>query len=167
MKTPLLITVFTILFQLQSSAKTIQNILPFGSKEKIIKIRELPDTSEFQLKDGTYYDIGSLYSKKQFLWLGYSYGTPEYVGYMGSQEKYVPLTESDLNKVAGIAKIQLPLNPEITFFDTYISRPLLLIIVLLMSYYGYQFYIKRKHIIELRAQEEIPSWPPSIQDVTE
>lgn len=139
MKTPLLITVFTILFQLQSSAKTFQSKLPFGSKEKIISIRELPNTTEFQLKDGTYYDIGSLYTKKRFLWLGYAYGEPEYVGYINSQEKYVPLTANDLNKVAGIAKIKLPLTPEISFFDKFISRPLLFVLLLITGFYGKRF----------------------------
>ena len=164
MRTPLLITILVILFQVPTNAQSIKNLLPFGSKEKIIRVRELPNIPEFQIKDGTYYDIGSIYTKKQFLWLGYSYGEPEYVGYLDSQQMYVPLSKEQLNIITNSAKVVLPENAEISFFDAYLSRPLIFIIVLLAAYYRKLFYIQRRQLLLSRAQEELPSWPPTMQD---
>ena len=161
MKTPLIISILAMFFHFQTYSNALQISLPFGSKEKIIKVRELPNTSEFQLKDGTYYDIGSLYTKKRFLWLGYSYGEPEYVGYLNSQEKYLPLTTKDLNTIAAQARIQLPLNPEISFFDSYLSRPLLTILVCILGYFGYRYFQKRREGSKNGHEEGLPSWPPN------
>lgn len=49
MRTPLLITILVILFQVPTNAQSIKNLLPFGSKEKIIRVRELPNIPEFQI----------------------------------------------------------------------------------------------------------------------
>lgn len=161
MKTSLLFTALIFLFHIQTNARSPKITLPFGTKEKIIKVRELPNTSAFQIKDGTYYDIGSLYSKKQFLWLGYSFGEPKYVGYLNSQEKYVPLTTEDLNLVAALAKIKLKPNPEISFFDKYISRPLLSILLCFICYASYSYYQGKKKNLDDIDEGELPSWPPN------
>ncbi|MFS4491744.1 hypothetical protein [Maribacter sp. 2308TA10-17] len=161
MKTSLIAFVLALIFNSYFFASKIGIPAPFGTQEKIIKVRELPDNFEFRIRDGSNYDIGSLYMVKRFFWLGYSYGEPKYVGYLNSQKKYAPFTSEELKQIAERAKIQIPKAPEISFFDRYISRLLLLCILGLSGFYGHKFYIRRKKIIAEKEQEELPSWPPS------
>lgn len=134
---------------------------PFGKSQKIIKIRELPDQPAFQIKDGTYYDIGCIYEVKRFLWLGYSFGDTEYVGYIDSQEKYVPLTAQELKNSTAKAKIKLTEKAKISFFDFYISRVLLLMVIVFIVFFSYTFYIQKKKMLKAQNQKELPSWPPN------
>ncbi|TMM57181.1 hypothetical protein FEE95_11870 [Maribacter algarum] len=161
MKISLIAFILAFIFNSQFFASKIGLPIPFGTEEKIIKIRELPDNFEFRIRDGSNYDIGSLYTVKRFLWLGYSYGEPKFVGYLNSQKKYAPFTSKELEQIAVRANIQLPEKAEISFFDLYISRLLLFVILSLSSLYGYKFYVRRRKVLTEREQEELPSWPPN------
>ena len=161
MKTSLFAFVIALVFNSYFFASKIGIPAPFGTQEKIIKLRELPDNFEFRIRDGSNYDIGALYTIKRFLWLGYSFGKPKYVGYLNSQEKYAPFTSDEIKEITVRANIQLPKEPEISFFDRYVSRLLLLVILGLTSYASHKYYLHRIKIQAETDQEELPSWPPN------
>ena len=82
--------------------------IPYGESEEIIKIVDLPDNENFQLDDGTYFDIGSKYTISHILWLAYSNTEPEIVGYVdGDEETYIEFTPEELKQIAEMAEIEI------------------------------------------------------------
>lgn len=161
MKTALtLCTITCALFSQMIFAK-VHFPVPFGSQEKIIKMRDLPDRPEFQLEDGTYFDIGSMYTIRHIFWLAYSNSESKLVGYVNSQDKYIEFTQEELQNIAAQAKIRLPERAKISFFDKYISKSLLVIILITSCYYGYQYYIKRRERRLQNTDDKGLPWPPN------
>lgn len=135
--------------------------LPFGTHERIIKVRDLPDTPQYQLKDGTYYDIGSMYEIKHIFGLSYSNSKSEYVGYIGSQDKYVHITPKELNMIIASTRTLIPEQAKITFFDKYVSKPLLLILLIGTGLLSRKFYVEYRLLKALNSEDDILPWPPT------
>lgn len=76
--------------------------IPGASSGNIVKVRDLPDTPLFQRPDGRYVDLGYRFT---------SGDAGEWVGYVGSSSKYLPLSESALKgmmMVAGMSELPPP-----------------------------------------------------------
>ncbi|WP_157578101.1 hypothetical protein [Tenacibaculum ovolyticum] len=109
--------------------------VPYGTEEKIIKIQDLPDTEDFKLKDGRYFDIGSKYTKSHLLWLSYSNTEPEIVGFIkGDESTFLKLSAEDLKRIEEITGVQIPKKGEVSFFDKFIGKGLLGVLALFVLY---------------------------------
>ena len=134
--------------------------LPFGSHERIVKVRDLPDTPQFQLKDGTYYDIGSMYEIKHIFGLSYSNSDAEYIGYIGSQDRYVVISPKELNTIVASTRTSIPEKAKIIFFDRFVSKPLLLLILLGIGFLCRKLFLRYRLQQALNEEDEILPWPP-------
>ncbi|MEO1265748.1 MAG: hypothetical protein AAFV26_08585 [Pseudomonadota bacterium] len=72
-----------------------------SSSPKIVKVRDWPNTSAFRRKDGRYVDLGWRHKRSGGEW----------VGYIGSRRRYVPLNEYQLKflmRKAGMSTLPSP-----------------------------------------------------------
>lgn len=90
--------------------------IPYGEKQKIIKVVDLPDTQDFQLEDGTYFDVGKMYTISHIVWLPYSNTKAVLTGYV-DDETYVDLTPEQVKEIAAHAKVEIPQEVTASFFD--------------------------------------------------
>lgn len=113
--------------------------IPYGEKQKIVKIVDLPDTEDFQLDDGTYFDIGKMYTISHIVWLPYSSTDAVLTGYV-DDETYVELTPEQIKEIAAHAKVEIPENVSPTFFDRIGGKIVLGLIVAGAVYF---FFIRK------------------------
>lgn len=126
-RTSLFITLFSLLFTFQASAK--MPIFFQTGAEHIYKVEELPDTEYFQLEDGTYMDLGVF--SKQFtiffipLW---NYDV-KWCGYEASEEYLIELTRDQLDDIAKEAGITIADSPSLPFWPSIGGKLLFLVII--------------------------------------
>jgi hypothetical protein len=160
MKSKVKFILIVLILGINSAHAKFSMSLPFGTHERIVKVRDLPDTPQFQLKDDTYYDIGSMYEIKNVFGLSYSNTTAEYIGFIGGQEKYVALTPEELNAIIATTRIKIPEEAKITFFDRFVSKPLLLLIFIVMGFFSRKYFLEYRRQPALKTEEDMLPWPP-------
>lgn len=78
--------------------------IPILSNHQIVKVRDLPNTPILRREDGKHVDLGYYYHR---LWGG------EWVGYIGSPNHYVPITDETLKALVHVGIIDsMPAEPE-------------------------------------------------------
>jgi len=137
-----LLTVTAALFSQLSFAKA-RIPIPYGTKDKIIKMVDLPDQEEFQLEDGRYFDIGSYYTIDHVIWLAYSHNEPQIVGYIDDSDEYLIFTPEELKEIGAIANVEIPAEAEVTFMDKIGGKVLLGIVALLAAYGIFSSYFSK------------------------
>ncbi|MDO6489996.1 MULTISPECIES: hypothetical protein [unclassified Cellulophaga] len=113
--------------------------IPYGEEQKIVKIVDLPDTEDFQLDDGTYFDIGKMYTISHIVWLPYSNTEPIITGYV-DDDTYVELSAENLKEIAEIAKVEIPETASASFFDRLGGKIILGLIGIVVLYGIYSSY---------------------------
>lgn len=75
--------------------------IPFGDREVLTKVADLPDTEEYKTEDGTYIDLATLHREFNIAYILplYVEEEPQLVGYDGKSDTYYNLTESQLNAI--------------------------------------------------------------------
>lgn len=82
-----------------------------AGRERVVKVLELPDTADFTLRDGSFFDLGYLMRTD---------GTGEWVGFVGSDALYIPLGPKSLAFImehAGIDKLPPEPKPEVSLLS--------------------------------------------------
>jgi hypothetical protein len=81
------------------------------SSEHIVFVMDLPNKPQLEHGNGTYVDLGYMFSPSGDRW----------IGHIGSSTRYLPLTEAKLSKVMAIAGLKelppIPDKPISMFFD--------------------------------------------------
>jgi hypothetical protein len=92
--------------QAEARRLRIPVVIPgFGSSEQIVRVVDLPDIAALKRDDGTYVDLGYLHKRSGGEW----------VGYVGSSETYIKLTEEKLNALLAVGGLKkLPPVPQRT-----------------------------------------------------
>ncbi len=128
--------------------------IPYGTEEKIIKIVDLPDTEDFKLEDGSYFDIGSMYTKSHLLWLSYSNSDPKIVGFVEGADMYLDLNAEQLAEIEKISGKTIPKTGSISFFDKFLGKGILGLLVLLVIYGIYSSFFGKEEEEETVVEEE-------------
>ncbi len=150
MKKKLKLSTIVLLFVLTGQAvyAKARIPIPYGTEEKIIKVLDFPDTEMFQLEDGSYFDLGSMYTKSHIVWLSYSNTEPVLVGLVegknGMEDSYLELTPEMLTEIEKTTGIELPKEGSVSFFDKFVGKFILGILVLSVLYGLYLKYIKKE-----------------------
>jgi hypothetical protein len=139
MKLKIVTLLFVCFFGIQNGIAKMGIPIPYGEEEKIVKIIDLPDTDEFKLDDGTFFDIGSMYTISHIVWLPYSNTEPKIVGYV-NDDTYLDLSEDDLKRIKEITNLNIPTTATATFFDRIGGKIGLGILGLIVLYGVYSSY---------------------------
>lgn len=110
--------------------------------EKIVKVADLPDTPDYQIRvehaygpgsDLQHVDVGYVWQQDRLLGCPVVNENGRYVGYVGSDTDYVKLDDGALEQLAAKAGVTIPVRSPIPFWDAWGGRLALLSIPLLLT----------------------------------
>lgn len=101
--------------------------------EKIVKEIDLPDTSDYQDKEGKHFDIGYRYKQITIFFIPVWNYDKQWCGAIkGDSDHYLIWSQDDAVAVADSAGLKLPDSPSLPFWDAYGGK--ILIVVLGIGY---------------------------------
>ena len=73
--------------------------IPFGDREVLNKVADLPDTEEYKTDNGNYIDLGTIHQEFNIAYILplYIEQEPRLVGYCEKEDTYYELTEEQLS----------------------------------------------------------------------
>ena len=114
----------------QANARVrIPIVIPIpGSSEKLVKVKDLPDIPLLRRKDGRYIDLGYKFNR---------FSGGEWVGYIGSSKRYLPLSKDGLKMLMLIGGLhKLPPVPERPGMFSGSSGTFWVIIIAIFVFFG-------------------------------
>ena len=108
--------VFLLVFAFSSSLYSAPVFFSTGG-EKLIKVRDFPDTPAFRTRSGKFVDAGYLYKQVTVFFVPVWNYEGRWVGYTGSDTRYLRISEKKLKAAAKKAGITLPDSPTLPFWD--------------------------------------------------
>ncbi|QWX84005.1 hypothetical protein H0I23_16385 [Cellulophaga sp. HaHaR_3_176] len=139
MKLSTLLTVGLLFFGLNSAIARARIPIPYGDEQRIVKVADLPDTEEYQIEDGRYFDIGKMYTISHIVWLPYNNTEVIYAGYV-DDETYVELSADEIKTIAAAANIKISEEASASFFDRIGGKIILGLLGLIILYGIYTTY---------------------------
>lgn len=91
-------------------------IFSWGS-EKIVKVKDLPYTADFQNDAGVHIDAGAVTKQICIFWMPVFNYDKKYCGYTGSDSQYYSVDESAFLSAARSQGVDLPDTPDLPFWD--------------------------------------------------
>lgn len=110
--------------------------------EKIIKVMDLPDEEWLQTPNGEYVDAGYIYKQVTILFMPVWNYDGRWIGYIGSEDEYVPLEDGELLEIVELAGLELPDSPSLPFWDTVGGK--ILFVLLVLFYFGWKSRAAKK-----------------------
>ena len=153
MKLSTLLTFGLLFLGLNAAIAKARIPIPYGEAQKIVKVTDLPDTEEFQLEDGRYFDIGKMYTISHIVWLPYSNTDAIITGYV-DDETYVELSPEELKEIAALAKVEIPETVTASFFDRLGGKIILGLVGLVILYGIYASYFGKDEEEEEATEEK-------------
>jgi len=108
--------------------------------DRIIKVADLPNTPDFEVNTRQQYDLGAK-PEKVHLDVGYLWSQNSlldfpilntdgrFVGYTGSDSRYIEFSKGELEDLTTKANIPMPQPPSIPFWDAWGGKLLLLVLI--------------------------------------
>ena len=118
-----------------------------GTSERIIKVADFPDKPEFQREikqqnavtsEKFYIDAGYAWTQTTYFWCPITNDTGRYVGHVGKDDKFLPMSPEEINRMAKTAQVVLPQSPSLPFWDAYGGKlvGLVILIVVILLFVG-------------------------------
>lgn len=119
-----------------ASARGIK--IPFGDREVLTKVADLPDTDEYRTEDGNYIDLGTLHKEFNIayimpLWVEEE---PRLVGYCEKEDSYYELTDSQLEALLKENNLDGDKLNTLGFYTRYGGK-LIALALIALSIYGF------------------------------
>ncbi|WP_289662808.1 hypothetical protein [Flavobacterium panacagri] len=117
-KQPLFIALIIMLFSNSIAAKVK---IPFGEREVLNKVYDLPNTDEFKLKDGNFMDLATLHKEfniAYFLPL-YIMEEPKIVGYDEKTEAFYDIPQNEIDEIIASQKLKKENLLQLPFYTKY------------------------------------------------
>ena len=131
----LMLSIFATVVLLSFSSVASAQFFGWDS-EKIIKVMDFPDDDRFQMPMGEYMDAGYIYKQVTIFFVPVWNYDARWVGYVGSDERYLELDRSELQEFAVTAGLELPDSPSLPFWDSIGGK--IVFILLVLIWLGFQ-----------------------------
>jgi len=113
-----------------------KNITAFGKNEKIKKVADLPNTSNYAIESGKYMDLGIKYTVVEFFYIPvYQLGETDIVGYPNSDDNYIKLSSEEALTIALQNDLYLENFISIPFWYAWGGKIVLFSALLLLVYF--------------------------------
>jgi len=113
--------------------------VPFGEKEVLVKVADLPDTPEFETGEGSgqYFDLGRMHTEYNVLWLPlYIVQEPKLVGIGQAKDVYYDISDEELNQILKASNLDKEKLLGLDFFTKYGGKLVAALLIILIIY-GY------------------------------
>ena len=129
---PLTRSIFIALLIVFSSTSAFAKVkIPFGEREVLNKVLDLPDTDEFKLKTGNFLDLATLhkeYNIAYFLPL-YVIEEPKLVGFDEKTETFYDLPQNEIDAILASQKLNKEELNKLPFYTKYGGKIVALLII--------------------------------------
>jgi hypothetical protein len=126
------LTFFTALLILVSSnSVSARARIPFGSREVLNKVHDLPNTDEFKLEGGNFMDLGVFYKEfniAYFLPL-YVIEEPKLVGFDELTDTFYEIPQAELDAIIAAEKLNKEELTHLSFYTRYGGKLVALLII--------------------------------------
>jgi hypothetical protein len=114
-----------------SSATFAKLRIPFGEREVLKKVHDLPNTDEFKLDNGNHLDLATLHKEFNIAYILplYVINEPKLVGFDEKTDTYYDLTQSQLDEVAAAQKLDLAKLNKLPFYTRYGGKLVALLLI--------------------------------------
>lgn len=110
-----------LLIMCSSTAVSAKAKIPFGEREVLSKVHDLPDTDEFKLKDGSFFDLATIHKEfniAYFLPL-YIIEAPKLVAFDGQTASYYELPLNEMDALLASQKLNREELTKLPFYTKY------------------------------------------------
>ena len=125
-----------LLFAFSSTAAFAKIRIPFGEREVLKKVYDLPDTDSFKVKQGQYFDLATLHKEYNIAYFLPLYITeePRLVGYDGQGESYYDIPQEEVDAILASQKLNKADLIKLPFYTRYGGKLVGLLILGLIIY---------------------------------
>jgi len=125
-----------LLFAFSSTSAFAKIKIPFGEREVLKKVYDLPDTDSFKVKDGQYFDLATLHKEYNIAYFLPLYITeePRLVGYDGQAESYYDIPQNEIDAILASQKLNKADINKLSFYKRYGGKLVGLLILGLIIY---------------------------------
>ena len=108
--------------------------IPFGDREVLNKVADLPDTEEYKTDTGNYIDLGTIHQEFNIAYILplYIEQEPRLVGYCEKEDTYYELTEEQLSAILKENNLDGEKLNKVGFYSRYGGKIVGLIIIALI-----------------------------------
>lgn len=108
--------------------------IPVGNAEKLEKVADLPDTEDYQLKDGKYVDLGIKFKVFTIAWIPiYTTEDPQLVGYAGG-DTYYDIPKEELTNILAANKLEEKKLLKLSFWNAWGGKLVIGVLLLIIIY---------------------------------
>ena len=141
--------------------------IPFGDREVLTKVADLPDTEEYQTDDGNYIDLATFHQEFNIAYLLplYIEKEPRLVGYCEKEDTYYELTEEQLATILKENNLDGEKLNKIGFYSRYGGKAvgLLIIALIYLHLYSGHFHCSISRILVLHEKQKLETGTSSEQ----
>ena len=125
------IIVFSIFVVFASSDLSAKAKIPFGERDALIKVHDLPNTEEYKLDNGNYLDLATLHKEFNIAYILPLYITeePRIVGFDEKTDTYYDIPENDLKAIIAEQKLNEDKLIQLPFYTRYGAKLVVLFLI--------------------------------------
>lgn len=117
----------------QAEARSMPVFFSWGG-ETIARVMDFPNTAYYRTGDGDYVDAGVIYKQITLFFLPLWNYDVRWAGYIGSEDSYIELSQSELEEMAQHSGWVLPSQPYISGWHAYGGKLVLLAVCALVVF---------------------------------
>lgn len=105
--------------------------IPFGEREVLNKVLDLPDTDEFKLKDGNFFDLATFHKEFNIAYLLPLYITeePKLVGFDAQNDTYYDVPQNEIDAILAAQKLKKEDLNKLPFYTKYGGKIVAVLII--------------------------------------
>ncbi|MDR6337412.1 hypothetical protein HNQ91_000434 [Filimonas zeae] len=105
--------------------------IPFGEREVLNKVHDLPDTEEFKLRNGNHLDLATFHKEFNIAYILPLYVTeePKLVGFDAKTETYYDIPETEMNEILAAQKLDKAKLNKLPFYTRYGGKAVAVLLI--------------------------------------
>ena len=120
-----------LLIAFSSTSAFAKAKIPLGEREVLKKVYDLPDTDEFKLKDGHFFDLATFHKEFNIAYFLPLYITeePKLVGFDEQSEAYYDIPQNEIDSILASQKLNKEQLNKLPFYTKYGGKIVAILIV--------------------------------------